>query len=99
MSSKKILGIDPGTGNEIFIKKDGSLTNTWSEEDYVPYKTTSPTLAGTFGINAIWKEWELNANFYYRFGGYAYNQTLVDKTTLDSLQVLHLCYRIQILMW
>lgn len=72
-------GIDPGTGNEIFIKKDGSLTNTWSEEDYVPYKTTSPTLAGTFGINAIWKEWELNANFYYRFGGYAYNQTLVDK--------------------
>lgn len=72
-------GIDPGTGNEIFIKKDGSLTNTWSEEDYVPYKTTDPTLAGTFGVNAFWKGWELNANFYYRFGGYAYNQTLVDK--------------------
>ncbi|MDD5894926.1 MAG: SusC/RagA family TonB-linked outer membrane protein [Prevotellaceae bacterium] len=73
------MGIDPGTGNEIFIKKDGTLTNTWSEEDYVPYKTTDPKLAGTFGLNAYHRGWELNVNFYYRFGGYAYNQTLVDK--------------------
>lgn len=74
------LGIDPATGKEIFIRKeDGSYTNVWSEQDYVPYATTDPKLAGTFGLNLYYKGWELNANFYYRFGGYAYNQTLVDK--------------------
>jgi TonB-linked SusC/RagA family outer membrane protein len=72
-------GIDPATGNELFIRKDGSYTSTWSEDDYVPYKTTDPKLSGTFGLNLYYKGWELNTNFYYRFGGYAYNQTLVDK--------------------
>lgn len=72
-------GIDPATGNEVFIKRDGSYTSTWSEKDYVPYKSTDPTMSGTFGLNAYYKGWELNANFFYRFGGYAYNQTLVDK--------------------
>lgn len=73
------LGIDPATGKEIFVRKDGSYTNVWNEADYVPYATTDPKLTGTFGVNLYYKGWELNANFYYRFGGYAYNQTLVDK--------------------
>ena len=72
-------GIDPATGDEIFIKRDGTYTNEWSENDYVPYASTDPKLAGNFGLNLYYKGWELNANFYYRFGGYAYNQTLVDK--------------------
>ena len=72
-------GIDPATGNEIFITQDGTYTQTWSEKDYVPYASTDPTLSGTFGFILYYKQWELNTNFYYRFGGYAYNQTLVDK--------------------
>ena len=72
-------GIDPATGDEIFIRKDGTYTKVWSEQDYMPYASTDPQLSGTFGLNAYYKRWELNANFYYRFGGYAYNQTLVDK--------------------
>lgn len=72
-------GIDPATGNEIFIRKDGTYTNKWSEQDYVPYASTDPKLSGTFGLILYYKNWELNSNFYYRFGGYAYNQTLVDK--------------------
>ena len=75
----KSAGIDPATGNEVFVRRDGSYTDTWSEKDYVPYKSTDPTMSGTFGLNAYYKGWELNANFFYRFGGYAYNQTLVDK--------------------
>ncbi|MCC8172893.1 MAG: hypothetical protein LIO65_00370 [Odoribacter sp.] len=27
------LGIDPETGREVFVKKDGSLTNIWSSAD------------------------------------------------------------------
>ncbi len=72
-------GIDPATGNEVFIGKNGEYKTTWSEEDYVPYATTDPDLSGTFGFNVYYKGFELNTNFYYRFGGYAYNQTLVDK--------------------
>ena len=72
-------GIDPATGNEVFISKDGSYTGTWSEKDYVPYASADPKLSGTFGFNIYYKGFELNTNFYYRFGGYAYNQTLVDK--------------------
>ena len=72
-------GIDPATGNEVFIKRDGTYTNEWSEQDYVPYASTDPKLSGNFGLNIYWKGWELNTNFFYRFGGYAYNQTLVDK--------------------
>lgn len=72
-------GIDPATGNEVFISKDGSYTSTWSEKDYVPYASADPKLSGTFGFNVYYKGFELNTNFYYRFGGYAYNQTLVDK--------------------
>lgn len=72
-------GIDPATGNEVFIAKDGTYTSTWSEDDYVPYASTDPKLAGTFGFNVYYRGFELSTNFYYRFGGYAYNQTLVDK--------------------
>ncbi len=72
-------GIDPATGNEVFIDKNGNYVTTWSEKDYVPYKSTDPVLNGTFGLNLYYKGWELNTNFYYSVGGYAYNQTLVDK--------------------
>lgn len=73
------MGIDPATGKEIFVRKDGTYTDVWSEDDYVPYATTDPKLAGTFGLNLYYKGWELNAGFSYRFGGHVYNQTLVDK--------------------
>ncbi len=72
-------GIDPATGNEVFIDRNGNYVTEWSEKDYVPYKSTDPKVNGTFGLNVFYRGWELNANFYYSVGGYAYNQTLVDK--------------------
>ena len=73
------LGIDPATGKEIFIDHNGNYTNTWSEDDYVAYGSTDPKLSGSFGTNIYYKGFELNLNLYYKFGGYAYNQTLVNK--------------------
>lgn len=72
-------GIDPATGNEVFIDRKGKYTNKWNEKDYTAYATSDPDLSGSFGLNLYFKGFELNANFYYRFGGYAYNRTLVDK--------------------
>lgn len=73
------LGIDPATGNEIFIKKDGTLTDTWSAADQVVLGDTEPDAQGSFGINMTWRKWSLYATFMYEFGGKMYNQTLVDK--------------------
>jgi len=75
----KSLGIDPATGQEVFLDKNGNKTNVWSSADYTPYAKTDPTLEGTLGTNVGYKNFQLNVYALYRFGGYIYNQTLVDR--------------------
>lgn len=75
----KSLGIDPATGNEIFVAADGGLTSEWSSANYVIGGCTDPKLEGTLGTNFTWKGLTLNMTFRYRLGGQMYNQTLVDK--------------------
>lgn len=73
------LGIDPMTGTEIFLTKDGHPTTTWSADDEVVVGDTQPDLTGTFGANVGWKGLYFNLTFQYQCGGQAYNSTLVDK--------------------
>lgn len=73
------LGIDPLTGKEIFIKKDGSLTTEWDAEDKVVCGDTEPAFFGNIGTNLYWKGWNLNMVFRYRFGADYYNQTLASR--------------------
>ena len=73
------LGIDPGTGNELFLTKDGYLTYTWDSDDQIVCGDELPKYTGTFGFNLDWKGFSVNTSFYYRLGGQMYNQTLVDK--------------------
>ncbi|MGX5819450.1 SusC/RagA family TonB-linked outer membrane protein [Chitinophaga lutea] len=75
----KSLGIDPATGEEVYVDRTGKITNTWSPSAYMPYGTTDPKLEGTFGTSGGWKGFELNIFFRYKFGGYLYNNTLVDR--------------------
>ena len=79
------LGIDPATGKEIFVKRNGELTNDWKNEDKVVCGNSQPKLLGNFGFNAEYKGIGLNMNFNYRLGGQIYNQTLVDKVENASL--------------
>lgn len=72
-------GIDPASGKEIFIKKDGSYTYTYDSADMVSCGDTNPELQGAFSTTLRWKQFSLNASFSYRFGGDAYNSTLVQK--------------------
>lgn len=72
-------GIDPMTGNEVFIKKDGSYTFDWNTEDEVVCGDTSPDMEGTFGTSAYYKGFSMNLIFSYRYGGQAFRQTLYDK--------------------
>ncbi|WP_319499632.1 SusC/RagA family TonB-linked outer membrane protein [uncultured Draconibacterium sp.] len=72
-------GIDPENGKEIFIKKDGTLTYDWDVADVVPIKDGTPTLEGYFGGSVYFKGFLLSCTFRSYFGGYNYNQTLVDR--------------------
>lgn len=72
------LGIDPSTGKEIYLKKDGSRTYTWSVDDKRPIGDALPKVQGTFGINLDYKGITLNAIFSYKLGGQYYNYTLAD---------------------
>lgn len=72
-------GIDPASGKEIFIKKDGTYTYDYDALDQVACGDTNPTLQGTISSMVTWKNLSLNMNFSYRFGADMYNSTRMAK--------------------
>lgn len=75
----KSLGIDPTTGKEIFLNRDGSVSDSWNATQEVVVGNTEPKFNGSVGLNVAYKEWSLFAAFQYEWGGQEYNQTLVDR--------------------
>lgn len=73
------LGIDPYTGNEFFLDKDGNITQTWSSTDLVIAGDSEPTISGTFAVNAGYKGFTLGITCSYKYGGQLYNSTLVER--------------------
>jgi len=72
-------GIDPATGKEIFIKKDGSYTFTYDEDDRVAVGNTNPILSGSLMNTLRYKGFSLTVSTTYTFGGDFYNSTLQGK--------------------
>ena len=72
-------GIDPATGQEIFINKNGEYTFKYDAEDEVVVGNTQPKLQGTWLNTLRYKGWSLNFVFSYTFGGDTYNKTLWEK--------------------
>ena len=73
------LGIDPMSGREMFLTKDGKSTYTWNSADQVVIGDTSPKLRGSIGLNMGWEGFTLSFACSYKIGGDMYNSTLVDK--------------------
>ena len=73
------LGIDPATGKEVFLKRDGSKTFTWDPKDKVVCGDVTAKLKGMFASNFNYKGFTFNITMSYQYGGQMYNQTLVDK--------------------
>lgn len=81
-------GIDPMTGNEIFIRKDGSYTFKWDSADEVICGDSTPDVEGAFGTSFYWKGFSVNAIFNYRYGGQAFLSTLFNKVeNISDVQV------------
>lgn len=72
-------GIDPATGNEIFIKKDGTYTLDYSYEDEVKIGVDRPKIEGVFGTSFTYKGFSCNVDFRYRCGGQMFNSALYNK--------------------
>lgn len=73
------LGIDPTTGKEIYVKKDGTLTYEYDSTDQVVAGVSDPKYRGNFGFSAEYKGFGLSATCTFLGGGQLYNETLVNK--------------------
>lgn len=73
------LGIDPSTGKELYLNKDGGVTYLWNPADRVPVGLGQPKYRGNFSTLFRTGGFSVNASFGFRFGGQLYNQTLIDK--------------------
>ena len=95
------LGIDPSTGLELFVDKDGNLTRTWNASDKVYLGSSDPLYRGNIGTTVIWKNLTVNCSFGYHWGGYAYNQTLANKVevTLNTIQEQNVDARVLSSRW
>lgn len=73
------LGIDPMTGREMYLTKDGQKTYTWNAADQTVIGDSQPKLRGALAINAGYKGFMLTLAGQYKLGGDIYNSTLVNR--------------------
>ena len=80
-------GIDPATGQEMYLDKDGNVTKRWNRQDYT-YAGVDATYGSPYRGNAgtmiRWKDLTLNISFGYQWGGQTYNSTLIDRVEVTN---------------
>ena len=72
-------GIDPATGKEVYIKRNGEYTYEYDPADKVLIGDTEPAWAGTISTNVFWKGISVYALFNFRTGAWVYNTTRATK--------------------
>ena len=72
-------GIDPMTGEEVFIKKYGTYSFIYDNNDEVIVGNTEAKLEGVFGTTVYYKGFSLSAHFRYRFGADYFNRELYNR--------------------
>ena len=73
----KTLGISPTNGKEIYLRRNGDVTDVWSADEWTIIGDTAPKGQGSFGYTLSYKQLSMFASFLYTLGGDAYNNTLV----------------------
>lgn len=82
-------GIDPATGREVFVKKDGSLTYDFSYEDEVIMGNSRPLAEGIIGSSLSYKGFSVDLNFRYKLGADVFNNALFNKVENISTGMLN----------
>ncbi|MCH4553049.1 SusC/RagA family TonB-linked outer membrane protein [Aestuariibaculum lutulentum] len=73
------LGIDPGTGREVFQTLDGVPTYVYNSDDVKVMGNSRPTVEGVVSSNLRFKNLSIGVNFRYRVGGDVLNTALFNK--------------------
>lgn len=66
------LGINPLTGYPVFVDRNGNEKPFYSQvtrEDFHSVGYSTPPYQGTISLNFTWRNFDLNAQLYYVFGG------------------------------
>ncbi|MDU1892592.1 MAG: SusC/RagA family TonB-linked outer membrane protein [Dysgonomonas sp.] len=75
----KSLGIDPATGKEVFLTKDGQPTFKYRAQDRVAIGNTRPDIQGVFSFDFRYKKLITSMYFRYQLGAYALNRALYSR--------------------
>lgn len=81
------MGIDPISGEEVFLTREGKLTGVWNAVDQIPMGDTEPKFAGTFSTTFNYRGFGLTLAGKYKWGGQMYNYTLLDKVENANLRM------------
>ncbi|MBL1410040.1 SusC/RagA family TonB-linked outer membrane protein [Sphingobacterium faecale] len=80
-------GIDPSSGKEVYIDRDGNITDQWNPSDKVFLGSAEPLFRGNMSSLTTYKNLTLNLSFGVQWGGYMYNQTLVDRVEVSPADI------------
>ena len=82
-------GIDPATGKELFIRKDGSYSFTYDVDDEVVVGDLQPKVEGLFGTTLYFKGLSFGCYLRYRYGGQIFNSSLFQKVENIGVQDIY----------
>lgn len=82
-------GIDPATGKELFIKKDGTYSFTYDVDDEVVVGDMQPKVEGVVGTMLYYKGLSVGCYFRYRWGGQIFNSSLFQKVENIGIQEVY----------
>jgi TonB-linked SusC/RagA family outer membrane protein len=87
-------GVNPANGEPLFYDAEGNITNVYNADanEVLSGKSRIPDYEGGVNLTVVYKGFDLNADFYYRFGSYVYNfmesNMLSDGTLVNANQRL-----------
>mgnify|MGYP001518981351 FL=1 len=84
------LGIDPATGKEVFLTKNGTPTFDYNADDRVKIADTNPKIRGVFGISFTYKNLQASVNLRYNLGSFAFNSALFNK--VENISASNIAY-------
>lgn len=73
------LGIDPATGREVFLKKNGQTTFAYDPNDAIVVGSLQPDFQGVVGTQLSLKGLLVGVNLRFRLGGEIFNSALYEK--------------------
>ena len=95
----KSLGINPANGKEVYLRRNGTITQEWEASEQQPIGDEDPWANGSFGFDIRYKGFYMNTAFRYEFGGDMYNNTLVSNVENANLSQYNVDKRVMTDRW